>query len=285
MAIVNGNCRIRMHDDSLQRVLAQWQAWGLSEPATLIDRLPGGLNNSAYLIGSGQQQLVLKLFSEASAQAGLAQSLAAQNQLAPSIIYLDVRAEYCLMHYLPAQQQARLPAIAHSLAKLHELPSSAMPEFEYRRACNDYLSALSDDYQHWHAKLAVALDYFVQDPIQHCVCHNDLVADNILQQQQRALFIDWEYAALNNPCFDVVAVCFYFDLNDSQRGQFLADYTQLRDVELRSASLAAALCAVIWIDILWHAARGVRLEIALDYEAERAKFKHLQTALACFNDS
>ncbi len=37
-------------------------------------------------------------------------------------------------------------------------------------------------------------------------CHNDLVPENMLLQDDRLFFIDWEYSGLNDPLFDIATI-------------------------------------------------------------------------------
>ena len=56
------------------------------------------------------------------------------------------------------------------------------------------------------------------------VCHNDLIAANLVQGE-RLLILDWEYASLNHPYFDLATVLENHALTESQSELFLDAYS------------------------------------------------------------
>ncbi len=57
-----------------------------------------------------------------------------------------------------------------------------------------------------------------------CLCHNDLVKGNILFTYSKTYFIDWEYAGMNNPLFDIASFISENNLNENQKELFLKTY-------------------------------------------------------------
>ena len=61
-----------------------------------------------------------------------------------------------------------------------------------------------------------------------CLCHNDLVAANILETksttQSSLTFLDWEYAAINDPLFELAVICQGNNFSSSQRQYLLSAY-------------------------------------------------------------
>ncbi|HKX57210.1 MAG TPA: phosphotransferase, partial [Xanthomonadales bacterium] len=61
-------------------------------------------------------------------------------------------------------------------------------------------------------------------PYRECLCHNDLVAGNILEGSQGLNFIDWEYAGLGDPWFDLAVVIEHHGLSESLEQGFVQAY-------------------------------------------------------------
>lgn len=59
-------------------------------------------------------------------------------------------------------------------------------------------------------------------------CHNDLSPDNVLLTKTKQLkVIDWEYACLGDPVFDLAGVSVMFQLNHVQEQALLEEYAEL----------------------------------------------------------
>ena len=169
-------------------------------------------------------------------------------------------------------EDARPRLLARSIAKLHRTaPPQHPPSFDVLAHCEDYLAVLSkhmDQYSKEHQVLHSVLDYFSNDSTPWVFCHNDLVTANCLVQAERMKFIDWEFATLNNPWFDLAALAYYFELNDKQLDMLLRTYWQCEP--FRPPIFYAASCAVIWLDMLWFAHGSPRLALADQYDKLRA---------------
>ncbi|MFI3283864.1 MAG: phosphotransferase [Erysipelotrichaceae bacterium] len=58
-----------------------------------------------------------------------------------------------------------------------------------------------------------------------CICHNDLVSGNILLSKEKQFLIDYEYAGLNDPLFDIMSFITENQIEDEQqRTQFYQYY-------------------------------------------------------------
>lgn len=244
----------------LNRLLTQWQSWGLRSKPKVIKPFAGGLNHEAVLLHCDGQYRVLKRFSTPSPQAISHQQWAAQQRLAPAVIYADPESCYCLMAAIDAPPLTpqtvscvELRAIGAALRELHQQsPTPAADHFAVRSACETYLSALDERASALHEQLLPLLEQFTVDSTPHCFCHNDLVAENCFVEHQRGLFIDWEYAALNNPWFDLAGVRYYLQLTPAEFEILIQSY-QESWLALAQAPIASiAEIAVLWLDILWH---------------------------------
>lgn len=78
--------------------------------------------------------------------------------------------------------------------------------------------------------------------------HNDLTQENILWNHEY-IFIDWEYAGLNCPLFDIASVISSYKLNDFQIYSLWQGYSQKSDLDitvLRKWVKFIHFCDYIW---------------------------------------
>ncbi len=118
------------------------------------------------------------------------------------------------------------------LKRLHNLPVTEAKAFDFHGKLETYEAlakehgvALPDSYpaarQHVLNQIHTA-----QGEHPHTadsLCHNDLVPDNLIEGE-RLYIIDWEYAGLNDPLFDLASCCEESNLSDVQCSAFLQEY-------------------------------------------------------------
>ena len=78
--------------------------------------------------------------------------------------------------------------------------------------------------------------------------HNDLTQENIILDHEY-VFIDWEYAGLNNPLFDIASIISSYSLNDQQIDSLWRGYGKKSDVDdeiLRKWIKFTYFCDYIW---------------------------------------
>lgn len=252
----------------LQTALDNWQDWPVSHKPSLVKIFTAGLNHQTYLIETEQHQFVLKLFRISMQHAIDAQKFAASFDLAPPITYSNTSYDVALMDYVDESTISAseintevLQKVGAALAKLHSLPTTkikpSIGKFDLMGFYNNYLNEISEQRIHLiNAQLKPALDIFLNDSTTNCFCHNDLVTENCFINKGKVQLIDWEYAQLHNPWFDLAAVIYYFDLNDNQAREFLACYGTDYADRIAEPIFYAAQCALLWGDILWYIANN-----------------------------
>jgi len=78
--------------------------------------------------------------------------------------------------------------------------------------------------------------------------HNDLTQENIIWNR-KYVFIDWEYAGLNNPLFDIASIISSYSLNDQQIDSLWCGYGKKSDLDdeiLRKWIKFTYFCDYIW---------------------------------------
>ena len=257
----------------LSEALDNWQLMSLSERPKYLSSFTDGLNHQAHLIESNGAKYVLKMFSQPHKPAISSQQWAAKYGLAPPVLYFNSQYDLLLMPYIksenPTSNSEFVIQLATTLRQLHELPSDELikhvGEFDLIYFCETYLTTaieinpvIAETLSNQHIKLLPALNSFMTDNLKKCICHNDLVNENIFITNDKCTFIDWEYTQLHNPWFDLAAIIYYQQLNDSEINLFLKEYftdTGPRDSnETHMPILISSQISLLWGDILWHLA-------------------------------
>ena len=253
--------KIRLAD-----VLRNWQQYSFEHQPTLLKTFTAGLNHSVYLLKSGSQRVVLKVFAEPLPNAISAQQWAARFGLAPKIKFLSKERDLMIMEYVDSST-LELEKLGHeqlldlgiALKLLHNSPSkplqATLGQFELLKFCAGYLPNLSDEIHAMHKRLRPVLSEFINDSTPWTLCHNDLVRENCFSNQDQFMFIDWEYAQSHNPWFDLGAVVLYSDLSKEQAETFLDAYAKGFSEKVASPIYYSSQCAVLWVDILWYLAK------------------------------
>lgn len=260
----------------LQARLKDWPNWGLDAEPRLVRTFSNGRNHQTALIESASKQYVLKIFDGPGQFATSAQQWAGKLGLSPAIIYADK--ELTIMDFISdlGHGERSIASLAKSLSSLHSAPAPDWPRFNLLDFCDQYLMVADSRIQQWHTELLPGLQIFLDDSTAWCPCHNDLVQENCLYDGKQVQLIDWEYAMLNNPWFDIGAVTVYFDLDPQQTTKFLNDYVSGWQHKVDQAIYYAAQLAVLWCDLLWHIEK-----YSSDYiDQQQTRFKRLRSIAA-----
>lgn len=259
----------------------QWQALGIESEPILIKQFSEGENHHTCLIKSGADTWVIKKFEHSFDQAVEGQKHAAALGIAPAI----KRAEspLLLMGYIDAQPLANphnqdLDRLAACLAKLHAAPYSGSRVFDLVGFSEHYANQVGSWEQNKHRELSGALDWFCQDQTPTTFCHNDLVLQNIIIKNEQTFFIDWEFAAINNPWFDLAAVIVYASLDKDQAKRFLTAYQPTWGELVNKPIFLSAQITLLWLDLLWHCAREPNYR-----SLHQPRFDHLEKLASEFN--
>lgn len=95
-----------------------------------------------------------------------------------------------------------------------------------------------------------ALNFLKKEEKEFVLCHNDLVRNNLLFKFDKMLIIDWEYAGMNHPYFDLASFLSENNIEDEKTIEtFLKFYfgSQFNSLKLRRIKLMYR-----YLDILWY---------------------------------
>ena len=200
--------------------------------------LPGGLTNRTLLVEKGDRRAVLKIdpsprrrpFNSRREEARIQQRAAALGR-ANGVLYAGdtvLLAEWAdgevwtRAHF---DDDANLVRLGRALREIHGLPLTGRT-FDLQAAARQYAAQL-DGPELDDAKPHLAVIESAPGPVNLCCCHNDLVAENMIETEgQGLLLIDWEYTGTGDPMFDLAVVIRHHDLDAGLAQMFLEAYLQ-----------------------------------------------------------
>lgn len=215
---------------SPENVLSELDGW----QGAAISELHGGSTNRTWLVERDGRKAVLKIddsrrgepYNSRPAEANI-QSIAAREGLANVVLHVDeltLLTEYvegvvwepgCL------ERDDNIEVVAGTLRRLHSLPLSRR-SFDSTIAAKRYVAKIDNP----NAKLVAHCTNVIEtmrQPHNLCLCHNDLVAGNIITMPHM-MFLDWEYACDNDPMFDLATIVEHHELDESLAYRLLDAY-------------------------------------------------------------
>ena len=117
---------------------------------------------------------------------------------------------------------------------------------------------------------AVALERAV-GPIDVVFGHNDLLAANFIDDGERLWLIDWDYAGLNSPLFDLGGLASNNELADEDETWLLERYFDRPADDGIRHRYAAMKCASLLREAMWSMVSEVHSELDFDYVAYTAE--------------
>ena len=146
-----------------------------------------------------------------------------------------------------------LSGLAKSLESLH-----SFKDVSYRHTFRDSLIFYGDhmkDHKEKNIfnKTIELYDYLCDRNERNCLCHNDLHPENVLISDTIQL-IDWEYASLNFPYFDLAYAIEYFEMSEKEILYFMSEYGIVNhDIDIETLNKSKKLTkfiTLIWLLIL-----------------------------------
>jgi len=259
---------------SLVRALQTYPDWGIGsrcEP-TVVKMLNAGLTNRCYLLQAGARRYVLRLNAGNEQTLGLDRvneqwvlGYAAAVGIGAPVVYCSPEKGLLVTRYLDGRHWSLAEAgashnimrLAVLLKRVHELPdvSKRLAPAElmtgYLREIEAYSVALPEAFYVLYPKLLKLVAQMDRETSALRLCHNDPVRHNLIVTEDQLFLIDWEYAAMGDPLFDLAAAAHNLEFNQQQAQQLLLAYTGSVNNPMYQRFLhhyATYLC----IDMLWY---------------------------------
>ena len=259
-----------MIDDAL-RALETELGPAESEPAPL----GGGQTNSIFRVRFAGRDCVVRLPGKDTALLGIdrdtelaASVAAARLGIGPEVMASEpwLVTAFIEARPVPADElRGRLPEVAATLRAIHggpPLPTAFSP-FEltarYERTARERGGSIPAAYPELRAA-ADAIEAVMDG--KHVPCHNDLLTANFLDDGGRLRLLDWEYAGMNDPHFDLANFASHHDLAADAEVALLEAYGGGSLARLRLMRLMAAF----W-EGMWGVVQATCSELDIDYLA------------------
>jgi len=223
---------------------------GLDHTAELKFRyLAQGITNENYWINLNGKDYVLRINSPDTERLELNRKNEIKIleqlkplQLAPEHICYNKQHNFFLTKWLygrvwdnnDLEKPVNLNRLAQRLKQLHSLPCLHLPRINISNRFDQYRKMIAIR----HGKLpmieqrllpvAINLLSATGLNLSPCLCHNDLLSANILtstiDDTGRICFLDWEYAAVNDPLFELAVICRGNQLSSESQQYLLQAY-------------------------------------------------------------
>lgn len=240
---------------------------------TAIEPIKHGLTNDSWLVRFGAEAVVVRISNPASdrlqidrASETVILDIAGRMGIGAPVLFCDPRQRVLVTRYLglhwseaDAQQPDNIAQLGAIFRKLHSIrPPAGVRRVALLNVVEEYLAVLTKHSVTYDACLAVGARLLagLLDQGKACLCHNDVHRLNIVDDGSLRL-IDWEYAGVGSPLFDIASVCVYHGYEATQRDALLAAYAR---PEIASPSLLVQACELFdYIRGLWMRVRELDL--------------------------
>jgi thiamine kinase-like enzyme len=261
--------------------------------------LRGGITNRNYRVQLGGEQYVLREHGARTHLLGIdrdaerrANEAAADLGIAPPVAaampgFLVTRYVPCRA-LEPAEVALRADEIARALRAFHDCGAQLehrfwVPELlqAYERELRARDAEPGEDFAHALA-LAQRIERALplRDPRP---CHNDLLAGNIICEpdEGRVLLVDWEYAGMGHPLFDLGNLAVNNEFDDDAEQRFLSAYLDDRPNARARAALKLMRVLSDAREAAWGALQAHISTLDFDFRGyARAHFERLTAAAA-----
>ena len=210
------------------------------EGAEPVQRLTGGDTSVKWLLEAGNDRFVLRVDRAIAGELGLDRQaeteileVVGKAGIGPRLVWASPAEGIQLCTYVAGdpwswsdvRNPALLSSLAHTLARLHALPASG-PAFDPAAAAQCYAAEIATPEAEELAARALGLvEELTEEGGRSALCHNDLVHTNLVGHGPVRL-IDWEFAAVGDPCFDLAIVIRHHELPDALADGFLDQYAR-----------------------------------------------------------
>jgi thiamine kinase-like enzyme len=267
-------------------------------PVTL-EELPGGLTNLNYKATTPTGAYVIRLFARDAELLAIdrdaelaAASMAARLGIGPDVVACAPREGYLVTRFLPGQQptaeQLRAPAmmarVTTALRILHHGPPipGALDPFAVVDFYRDNAVARGadpgDDYA-WAkpiaSRLKRAMAFALTAP-----CHGDLLTANFIDHAGHMYFVDWEYAGMSDPRFDLANFSVNHDFGVDEDRELVRLYYGDQD-ERAFAAVRALRFVSAFREAMWSVLQQAISDLPFDFAGRaREQFAAMHAAAA-----
>jgi aminoglycoside phosphotransferase (APT) family kinase protein len=208
------------------------------ESARVLRRLGAGPLADSWLVAHAEQQLVVRQDRPRAARIGLDRDgefrvlrAAHRHGLAPEPLAWEPQRRVLVTRFLPGEswdrQDGGVPAdpwrrLGALLRRVHALAPGGLPRFRPAMVLEDYARAAGTRDARAMARDLAGRSEGLYHEAPWVLCHHDPHLGNVIGEP--GVLIDWEYAALGHPLFDLAFVIEYHGLDDAAGSALLAGW-------------------------------------------------------------
>lgn len=225
--------------------------------------LNGGLTNRSYRLSLPVADYFLRVGTRHAARLGVWRTrelvlhrLAAEYGLAPELHFMDPKQRLMITDWIepvmpPAQwvSESGLRSLAELVARVHALPAPEGTALDLAQHLHFYLARIclrdpriSQLFPRMLARIKTL------PAIPAVLCHNDISPANLLGSP--AKLVDWEYAGVGDPAFDLACLARSFSLDATALRRLLEQY-QAQGGRCDLIRVQTMLPVVDFVGILW----------------------------------
>ena len=152
--------------------------------------------------------------------------------------------------YSDIRRKENLISLGKEIKKVHEIKIDNVAINNFKNLIENYRDILKNKIKNnWYLNQGFKIfDSLSCGKEQIIFSHNDLNRQNILFNK-KYFFIDWEYASLNSPYFDLASIISSYDFNDKETGYLLCGYS--KNFLLDQEKLKSWVKFTYFLDYIW----------------------------------
>jgi thiamine kinase-like enzyme len=268
---------------TIEQVVERVELW--RDKHVTASPLSGGLTNTNYLVEADGARYVVRIPGPSTELLAVDREnerhnaeAAATTGVAPRILEYLPELNVMVVEFIDGEtmsaERLRLPVMARrmgvSLKRLHAGPRFLhdfdmfrLVEF-YLRVCDEHDVMIPDGFRDRLRQVAEVERAFGERPSATSPCHNDLLAENYIDDGSQLWILDFEYSGNNDPCFELGDTAQECGFDQELRAVLCEAYFgELREDLLARMNLQAVMADVGWT--LWAAIQARISPIDYDF--------------------
>lgn len=230
----------------------------------------GGMTNRTYQVKIAGANYVFRIPGEGTSDLinrsdeKISNALACKLDIDAQVLYFDGKTGLKVSEYIEGaktmsaenmRESKNIAEAAHLLNRLHTCKENTQVAFEVFNMAGRYESiitsnnvALYDDYDEVRQQVMAIKNALDELKVEKTPCHNDPLCENWVRDVSRMYLVDWEYAGMNDPLWDVADVSIEADFDQEKDMLFLREYFQ---GEPNEETIFRFNANKVFLDFLW----------------------------------
>jgi len=284
---------------SIDEVVARVSLWKGRE--VTVSELSGGLTNVNYLVHADGERYVVRIpgrstellavdrenerrNAEAAATTGVAPAILEYVEDLNVMVLAFIEGETMSAETLRTRENAR--RMAESMRRLHTAPTFRedfdmfrLVEF-YLGVCEQHEVRVPDGFRDRRPQVDEIERAFAARPVRAVPCHNDLLAENYIDDGRQLWIVDFEYSGNNDPCFELGDTAQECGFDDDLRATMCEAYFGAATPAL----LARMNLHAVMADVGWTLWAAIQAKIStIDYDFWGWAVERWDRAVAAFD--